>query len=182
MTELCTNDLPSAPFAASPDDSIRWLVCHTKPRCEKKFAALLTSIGFTNYLPLVENVRRYSDGTVHRSTLPLFPSYVFAQIPIASQRRIYEQQLIVRTLSVDNERVFLGQLEQVKKVVSAGIDAILRPRVIKGVRVRIKSGALWGVEGKVADPTNPEGVVLEVDVLQQGLLVKIPMDQLEILN
>ena len=30
-----------------------WFVCHTKPRCEKKFAALMSAEHFEHYLPLL---------------------------------------------------------------------------------------------------------------------------------
>ncbi len=40
-----------------------WLVCHTKPRCEKKFAALLAAENFEHYLPLVQSIRRYGQQT-----------------------------------------------------------------------------------------------------------------------
>ena len=51
-----------------------WLVCHTRPRCEKKFAALMAAEEFEHYLALVESVRRY--GTqVKKFTKPPFPGY-----------------------------------------------------------------------------------------------------------
>jgi hypothetical protein len=37
------------------------------------------------------------------------------------------------------------------------------------------------VEGFVEDPKNPRGVLVAMDVLQQGLLVPVPVDSLEIL-
>ena len=50
-----------------------WLVCHTRPRCEKKFAALMRAEAFEHYLPLVSSTRRY--GTRNRTfTKPLYPS------------------------------------------------------------------------------------------------------------
>ena len=35
-----------------------WFVCHTRPRCEKKFAGLVAREQFAHYLPLVRSVRR----------------------------------------------------------------------------------------------------------------------------
>jgi hypothetical protein len=37
------------------------------------------------------------------------------------------------------------------------------------------------LEGKIDDPANPQGVVISVDVLQQGLLVKVPVEHLRVL-
>jgi hypothetical protein len=47
--------------------------------------------------------------------------------------------------------------------------------------VKVAGGPLHGIEGTVDDPANPKGVVIAVDVLQQGLLVRMPMEQLQIL-
>ena len=41
----------------------RRMVCHTKPRCEKKFSALLTAEKVEHYLPLIESVKRYGAQT-----------------------------------------------------------------------------------------------------------------------
>jgi len=35
-------------------------------------------------------------------------------------------------------------------------------------------GPLHGLEGVIDNPANPKGIILSVDVLQQGLLVKVP--------
>ena len=68
-----------------------WLVCHTKPRCEKKFAALMAAEKFEHYLALIESVRRYAQQT-KRFMKPLFPGYVFAKVPIELKARIYQQE------------------------------------------------------------------------------------------
>ena len=161
-------------------DAPRWFVCHTKPRCEKKFSALLATEQFTHYLPLVSSVRRYHDRT-RKFTKPLFAGYVFAEIPPAEKNRVYQQDLLVRAIWVDDQNLFLRQLADVKTIVASGVEATLQPLLKKGTRVKIVSGPLWGVEGFVEDPKNPRGVLVAMDVLQQGLLVPVPVGSLEIL-
>ena len=158
----------------------RWFVCHTKPRCEKKFAALLKAGGFEHYLPLVTSVKRYGKST-KRFTKPLFPGYVFANIVLEDKSRIYEQDLLARAIPVEHQDKFLRQLEDVRTIVASGLELTVRPLMKRGTRVRVSSGPLWGLEGIVDDPANPQGVILSVDVLQQGLLVKLPLESLEIL-
>lgn len=162
-----------------PDfDEPRWFVCHTKPRCEKKFADLLTREKFGHYLALLESVRRY--GTQKKVfTKPLFPGYVFAQIAPELKTRIYQQDLLVRALMVENEPLFLAQLADVKAVCASGYEAALHPLIRKGTRVRVSGGPLHGLEGYVDDPANPKGIVVSVDVLQQGLLVRLPLESLQ---
>jgi transcription antitermination factor NusG len=158
----------------------RWFACHTKPRCEKKFSALLAAEKFTHYLPLVPSVRHYRDQT-KRFTKPLFPGYVFTEIPPESKSRVYQQDLLVRAIWVEDQTGFLRQLDAVKVVVASGLELSLHPLLKKGTRVKVTGGPLYGIEGIVDDPANPRGVVIAVDVLQQGLLVRMPMEHLQIL-
>jgi transcription antitermination factor NusG len=158
----------------------RWFVCHTKPRCEKKFADLLTREQFAHYLPLLESVRHY--GTQKKTfTKPLFAGYVFAQFQPERKDRVYQQDLLVRALMVQNEPVFLHQLEDVKRVCASGLELALQPLMKKGTHVRVQGGPLHGLEGYVDDPVHPQGIVVAIDVLQQGLLVRLPFDRLQLL-
>src|ERR1700712_5467302 len=96
-----------------------WLVCHTRPRCEKKLSALLTAEGLPHDLPLVTSVRRY--GTqVKKFTKPLFPGYVFAQVAPLRKARIFQQDLIARAIGIDDETRFLRQVEEVRAIVASG--------------------------------------------------------------
>jgi transcription antitermination factor NusG len=157
---------------------MRWFVCHTKPRCEKKLAVLLTAEKFEHYLPLVESMRRYGKQT-KRFTKPLFAGYVFTKIALENKPRIFQQDLLVRAIPVGNETLFLRQMEDVRTIVASGFELTLRPLIHKGTRVRVTSGPLWGLEGIVDDPANPKGIIVSVDVLQQGLHVRIPLENLE---
>jgi hypothetical protein len=40
---------------------------------------------------------------------------------------------------------------------------------------------LHGLEGYIDNPANPLGIVVSVDVLQQGLLVRLPLENLQLL-
>jgi transcriptional antiterminator RfaH len=159
---------------------VAWYVCHTRPRREKKFAALMAAGGFEHYLPLVTSVRRYPRET-KRFTKPLFPSYVFARVPNASKKRIYEQELIARAIPVEDEPRFLRQLDDVRRIVASGTEISIVPLLTLGRRVKVAGGPLHGLEGIVDDPTNPSGIVISVDVLRQGLLLKFPAESLELL-
>jgi transcription antitermination factor NusG len=157
-----------------------WLVCHTKPRCEKKFAALMAAEKFEHYLALVQSVRKYAQQT-KRFTKPLFPGYVFAKVPAEKKARIYQQDLLARAITVEDEATFLRQLEDVKAIVASGFELSVMPLLTKGRRVKIVGGPLHGLEGFVDNPSDPQGIVIAVDVLQQGLLVKMPVDSLQAL-
>ena len=158
----------------------RWVVCHTRPRCEKKFAALLAAEELPHYLPLLTSVRHYGART-RSFTKPLFAGYVFAQVAPLRQTRLYQQDLLARAIEITDEARFLRQIAEVRAVVASGYELSVRPLLQRGRRVRIVAGPLRGLEGEVDDSSHPEGVVLSVDVLQQGLLVKLPAENLQIL-
>ena len=170
--------LPARPPSSAAPGGSGWLVCHTKPRCEKKFAALLEAEDFEHYLPLVPSVRRYLHQT-KRFTKPLFPGYVFALVPHEKKARIYQQDLLARAIVVENEALFLRQLDDVKTIVLSGFELSLHPLLTRGRRVKVRGGPLHGVEGFVDDPTNPKGIIVAMDVLQQGLLVRVPIENLQ---
>ncbi len=155
-----------------------WLVCHTKPRCEKKFAALMTAERFEHYLPLVDSIRRYGPQT-KRFTKPLFPGYVFAHVPAELKARIYQQDLLARAITIENEAHFLPQLAAVKAIVASGYELSVLPLLTKGRRVKVVGGPLHGLEGMIESPDKPDGIVIAVDVLQQGLRVRVPADRLQ---
>ena len=162
-------------------DESFWLVCHTKPRCEKKFAALMVAEKFEHYLPLVQSVRRYAEQT-KTFTKPLFTGYVFANVQAEKKTRIYQQDLLARAIVVEDVPNFLRQLDDVKKIVASGFELTVMPLLTKGRRVKIVGGPLHGLEGFVDNPTHPRGIVISVDVLQQGLLVKVPAENLQPLH
>lgn len=68
-----------------------------------------------------------------------------------------------------------------KWLLASGIGLTLKPLFTQGRAVRVSSGPLWGVEGVVHELTEMSEVIIKVDVLQQGLLVKVPLSQLEVL-
>ncbi len=158
----------------------RWFVCHTRPRCEKKFADLLAREAFEHYLPLIRSERHYG-GRPKVFTKPLFAGYVFTRLEPARKDRIYQQDLMVRALPVENESLFLRQIDDVRKICESGLEAALHPLMRRGTHVRVTGGPLAGLEGYVDDPVNPRGIVVSVDVLQQGLLVRLPLECLQLL-
>lgn len=165
-------------FASAQGEA--WTVAHTKPRCEKKLANLLTAERMAHFLPLLESVRQY-EGRIRPSFKPLFPGYVFLRLPHERRARVFQQDLIARLLPVDDEPRLLQQLAEVHAVVHSGLTVALAPLMKRGARVRVTAGPLQGLEGQVDDPSRPAGIVLAVDVLRQGIHVRIPFEHLRIL-
>jgi transcriptional antiterminator RfaH len=172
------SESPGTPSVPTRD--LVWIVVHTKPRCEKKFAGLLRRETIHHELPLVTSVRRYQSQT-KRFTKPLFPGYVFVHLDLERKNRLFQQDLVVRLLPVPDQATFFLQLETIRALLRSGL-ALQSAPLRKGTRVRIAGGPLHGVEGIVDDPDNPRGVIVAVDVLQQGVLVRLPPESIERVN
>jgi transcriptional antiterminator RfaH len=166
-------DFASSTSSTDTVSEIRWHVAHTRPKCEKKFAALMAAEGFTHDLPVGKVQRRYG-ARIRVHTKPIFPGYVFAQVPNDAKPRCYQQNLLVRLIEVNNEPRFLSQLEDVRRIAASGLETAVRKLFPKGHTVQVVSGPLRGMQGVVDDPDRPGGVIIMIDALQQGLLVKIP--------
>jgi len=179
MSALVTAESSPDPLTPAPEGS-EWLVCHTKPRCEKKLAALLLMERIPYYLPLTQSIRRYRQQT-KRFTKPLFPGYVFTCVDHDRRPRIFQQNLLANIIVIDDEPRFLHQLRDVRTILASGYELAVLPLLKRGRRVKIVGTPLHGLEGFVDDPSNPQGVVLSVDVLRRGLLVKVPAQNLQAL-
>jgi transcription antitermination factor NusG len=158
-----------------------WFVCHTKPRCEKKLAEQLVRESCRYSLPLISTQRRYGN-RIRTFTKPLFPGYVFAKVAVGKRSRIFKHDLLVRLLPVVDEESFLIQLAAVETLAASGLEASVHPLIKHGTRVKIVAGPLRGIEGMVEDPSHPRGVVIAMDVLQQGVLVTVAVADIRLLT
>ncbi len=157
-----------------------WWVVHTRPRCEKRFADLARREAIEHDLPLVRSVRRYATQT-KRFTKPLFPGYVFANVPSHLTSRLYQGDFVANLIRVQDQDTFVRQLDAVRRIMASGMDVQPAPRLEKGRAVRIVGGPLHGVHGTVEDPGSARGVVVAIDVIQQGVLIHVPESNLEVI-
>jgi transcription antitermination factor NusG len=160
----------------------QWFALQTRARHEKVVAQRLHDRGITTFLPLVRGVHRWSD---RRKTveLPLFSCYVFAKLVPRNDQRL-------RVLLVDGVSRFVGpsgqgvtipeeQIDAVRKVVGEKLPYSSYPFLKIGQRVRIRSGALDGVEGILISRSGDRTLIVSVDAIQRSLAVRIEGYDLE---
>lgn len=66
-----------------------WYVIRTKPQHETKSAKLLEDLGVDVYCPVITEVRQWSDRK-KKVTVPLFRTYIFANLDDSNRNKIYE--------------------------------------------------------------------------------------------
>jgi len=170
------------PVPAVEPGTEAWYGLHTQSRHEKIVVQRLQERGVTTFLPLVTEVRRWSDRWKHLE-LPLFSCYVFVKIMNTNEDRL-------KVLCTDSVFDFVGVPRQGTSIPDEQIDAIRtileerlkwhsHPFLKVGQRVRIRSGALNGVEGILVARNGERSVVVSVDAIQRSLSVRIEGYELE---
>lgn len=142
----------------------------------------LNERGVNTFLPLVAEVHRWSDRkkTVQ---LPLFSCYVFARfIPARLER-----------LSVLRDGGVLGfvggrgegtpipdnQIDAIRALLGVGLPWTSHPFLRIGQRVRIRGGALEGLEGILVARNGSQTLVISIDAIQRSLAVRVEGYQVE---
>jgi transcription antitermination factor NusG len=153
-----------------------WYGLHTQSRHEKIVVQRLQERGVTTFLPLVTEVRRWSDRK-KSVELPLFSCYVFAKfVPNRAER--------LRVLRVDGVFGLVGsrgegvpipdeQIDAVRSLIDGQLPWASHPFLKIGQRVRIRSGALNGVEGMLMQRNGDRTLVISVDAIQRSLAVRV---------
>ena len=168
---------PAPPVEAAVETGIEaWYGLHTQSRHEKIVAHRLQERGVTTFLPLVTEVRRWSDRK-KSVELPLFSCYVFAKfVPNRSERlRVLRVDGVFGLVGARGEGVPIPdeQIDAVRSLIDGQLPWSSHPFLKIGQRVRIRSGALNGVEGVLVQRNGDRTLVISVDAIQRSLAVRV---------
>jgi transcription antitermination factor NusG len=176
--KLCLN----RSFLGSNEESVseEWFALYTKHQHEKSVDALLARKGFQTFLPLYRTSHRWSDR--HQIVaLPLFACYLFVRAELTAKVEIL-RTAGVRWLVENSGRACAipdEDIETVRKVCVSG--AIVQPHAFlkQGDLVRVRSGALTGIQGVLLRIKNECRVVVSVEPLRKSLSVEVDATDLE---
>jgi transcription antitermination factor NusG len=157
-----------------------WYAVYTSPRHEKRVHQHLGHRRVASFLPLFRTVHRWKNGCKAQVELPLFPGYVFVNIPRTER---------VRVLDVPGVISFVGPKSEPAQLSDFEIETLrsgLHPQKVEpyrglaiGQRVRINAGALQGLEGTLVRSANGLRVVITVNLIQQSVAVELDADAVE---
>jgi transcription antitermination factor NusG len=132
--------------------------------------------GFPIFLPLISETHRWSD---RKKTVevPLFGCYVFVKAAANREDRL-------RVCKIDGVFRFVGgkgegspipesQIEAVRAITSQQLSWSEHPFLKIGQRIRIRSGALAGVEGILTGRNGDRTLVVSVEAIERSLAVRI---------
>ena len=181
---MATNGLTWQSFDTVPISTAEseWYALHTRPRHEKLVVERLMERGVETFLPIITEVHRWADRK-RKVQLPLFSCYVFAKfIPNKSERlRVLRVGGVLGLVGSHGEGTSIPdeQIDAVRTVVEGAAPWSSHPFLKIGQRVRIRSGALDGMEGILVSRNGSETLVISVDAIQRSLAVRVEGYQVE---
>jgi len=159
-----------------------WYAVRTRSRHEKKVAEEIREKGMGCFLPLITRIHNWSDRR-KKVDLPLFPGYVFVHSYATPESRLS----VLRTPGVAG---FVGsqghgtpipekQIEDIRLILDNDVAFEPYPFLHINQRVRIRGGALDGVEGTLIAKNTDRSLVVSIELIQRSILVRVTGYELE---
>ena len=162
-----------------------WHALYVKSRTEKKVLSQLEDNGFQAYLPLVTQVKKWSDRK-KKVEEPLFKSYVFVYSNEKEYIPILNIYGVVRFVSFERKAVVVpeNQILAIKKFVNdyeKGEEYKLMNNedLKEGQMVRIISGPCKGLTGRLETICNKRHLIVFIEVVGQYIPVHLPRAKVE---
>jgi len=159
-----------------PVAEMNWFAVRTRSRHEKSVARQLEERGITAFLPLVTQLRRWSDRR-KLVQFPLFPGYTFVRLS-------YEPPVRLAVLQTEGVVHFVGthghgipipdeQIESIQTLLRNDVLIESHPYLKIGQRVRLRGGSLEGMEGILVARKGHRMLVISVELIQRSLAIQV---------
>lgn len=157
-----------------------WYALYTCPRHEKSVAEQIERRRFSCFLPLYRSVRRWKDRRKELE-LALFPGYVFVRMALENRLRILELPGVVRLVSFNGQPAVVPaeEIEILRDRLSGAKRVEPHPYLRTGRRVRVRQGAMAGLEGIVVRRKERCRVVFSIDLIMRSVAVEVDEADLE---
>jgi len=179
MAEPClTVHINQKSLTESPPETSgsAWYAIQTIPRHEKKVAIELETKEIQSFLPTISEARQWSDRK-RVTVLPLFPGYVFVRL-------MSEMATKVAVLRTNGVIGFVGvrgvgtpipepEIDAIRKILAHGLPLSPHPFLNVGERVRVRGGALDGLEGILQAIKGDQSLVISIELIQRSLAVQV---------
>jgi transcription antitermination factor NusG len=149
-----------------------WWVVYTKARQEKSLVRDLFAYQIPCYLPLVKKTT-ITKGRKRLSYVPLFSGYVFLLATETERVKSLTTNRISKIITVNDPEQLVHDLLQLRRLIASDAPLCLEHKLVPGDRVRVKQGALMGLEGTVLVRRGVTHLLISVNFLQQGASVEV---------
>lgn len=166
---------PACVLSKEPPDEASWYALSTRSRHERVVAQQLNSEGIATFFPTVTEIHRWVDRS-KAVEVPLFPGYLFlyASLSRPVQQSVAFARGAVGFVVMQGKPVPIpnDQILAIQRVLSLRLNCLAYPYLKIGQRVRVRGGALDGVEG-ILTQSDGNGLILSIDAISRSLVVRI---------
>lgn len=172
-------NIPFEKGEGAPVDTF-WYAVHTRHQHEKLVARTLVNKGFEVFLPLYTEVRQWRDRT-KRLELPLFSCYVFLRGDLDRRLAIVTTPGVHRMVATGGKLSGIPEeeIQAVRSVVQNRVNVEPYPFLRCGDLVRVKSGALKGLEGFLVRKKGRTRLVVSVSLLERSVAAEVDASTVE---
>jgi transcription antitermination factor NusG len=158
----------------------RWYAAQTCANHEKRVLEQLEQRTVEAYLPRYSSVRRWKDRRV-RLELPLFPGYVFVHLALRDRLSVLQTPSVVRLVGFGGQPTPLpdAEIETLRHKLAPEMRIEPYPYLKVGQRVRVRAGALQGLEGILVRKKNITRLVVSLDLIMRSVAVEIDAAEVE---
>jgi transcription antitermination factor NusG len=175
---------PLPALGLAPEES-NWYAIHTMPRHEKRIAEQLQEKRVLTFLPLLQQIRRWSDRR-SKVEVPMFSCYAFVRMERTTENRLKVLRIPGVLGFVGSERqgtpIPEQQIESLRRAISENVPFMPHPFVSAGSRVRIRGGSLDGVEGILVRQGGDQSLVVSVELLRRSISIRVEGYDIEVVN
>ncbi len=160
--------------------SREWYAVYTVVRHEKVVNEALAKKGVETFLPLRSILSRWKDRK-KKILLPLFPGYLFVNIPIEYRFDVLNTRGVVRILGVNGTPVPVPveQIDGIRRLLQSGVQYDPYPYLFEGREVVVVRGPLEGIRGKIVGRRGDFRLVLSVDLIRRSVSVEVDAGDVE---
>jgi transcription antitermination factor NusG len=169
---------------AKVEEKKHWYAVYSRSKAEKKAALELKAQNIEYYLPLIKQLRQWSDRKKWIE-VPLFRSYVFVHIEQKDYFRVLHNPHLVRYVTFEGKAAAIPeqQIEAIRLFMDEKEPEL--PEDIewtKGQKVEVISGNLTGLTGELIEVNGKHKVKVQIDVIGKSITIYIPKNKLQPLN
>lgn len=157
-----------------------WFVAYVWSNQEKEAERHLRMRDIETFLPLYAVKRKWKNRVTAKLELPLFPGYIFVKIARTRCVKVLEVPQVHSIVGNGREAIELpaAEVEALRAGLQEGkVDP--HPYLREGVRARIRSGSLAGMEGVIVRVNDQLRVVLSVEAIARSFAVNVSAEELE---
>lgn len=160
-----------------------WFGLYVRSQWERRVTAELERRGIEAYLPVLREVRRWSDRQ-KQTEAPAFPGYVFARFDVQQSLRVLSITGTVHILGTkEPEPIPEVEIDAVRRVLAVQPSvAPLRLLPKRGSTVRIISGPLMDIIGVCEKVDQHCRVYVAVPMLGRSIPVQLDPDEVETIS